>query len=1173
MEFLTAAISRLREFHSLKNAVQGGALPAAVTGVTGIHKANIIYSLCSLLGRRAFVVAGDEPEASRLCSDLCEMGMPALFYPMRDFTLRDTEGSSHEYEHQRLKALTALQNGTCGALVCCIDAALQYTMPPDELKRRTVTVRPGMNFPMERLIRVLSSCGYEPAAEIEGAGQYSHRGGILDFFPTGQPNPVRAEFFGDEIDTLSYFDPVTQRRTESISSVTVSPAQESLISSPGSLAKKIRRLSTELRGKAASTARSVLGREAEKLENGLAIGCADKYLPLLYGGKTATAFDYLEKDGTLLFVSEPVRQREKMRSALWQWGEDLKDYLSSGTLCHTLDSYSRDWAYAVSQYEKNGAVYLDTFAHGGYETPVRTMLNVTAHQLSVWGGSIDLLAEDLKNMLENKWSCAVLAGNDRSARNVASDLTVRGIDAAYEADPRKIERGEVVVTGGSLSAGFEYPGAYFGLITRGRIAAPRRRKTARRRGQALTDISDLKPGDYVVHATHGIGIFEGVHKIDLHGIAKDYIKVQYARGDILYVPVTQLDMISKYIGPREDSSVRLNRLGGGDWQKAKSRVRKAVRDIAKYLIQLYAERMQAKGHAFPPDTDWQHDFESHFEFDETEDQLRCIAEIKADMEKPIPMDRLLCGDVGFGKTEVALRAAFKCVTDSKQCAMLVPTTILAWQHYQTITRRMEGFPIRVELLSRFRTSKEQEKILQKLKHGEIDMVVGTHRLLSEDVEFRDLGLIIVDEEQRFGVAQKEKLKKKYQNVDVLTLSATPIPRTLNMALSGIRDMSVIEEAPRDRHPVQTYVLEHDETILAEAIRRELRRGGQVYYLHNDVASIERVSERIRQLVPEAKVGVGHGKMSEQELSEVWRRLIEQEIDVLVCTTIIETGVDVPNVNTLIIDNADRMGLSQLHQIRGRVGRSSRRAYAYLTFRRNKVLSEIAQKRLTAIRQFTEFGSGFKIAMRDMEIRGAGNILGGEQHGHMQAVGYDMYLHLLADAVNRAKGEEVHEYGEECLVDVQVSAHIPETYIPDLSQRLDIYRRIADIHTKGDASDVIDELVDRFGDPPESVDGLIRVALLRNQASRLGVREIRQQNSTIFFYRDRFDMKGVASLISAMRGRVMLNAGTKPYVSVRLLPGQTPLAAMEDTLRLLSGEKEPEKPEKSQIHRQAPSKRV
>ncbi|HIY25720.1 MAG TPA: transcription-repair coupling factor, partial [Candidatus Acutalibacter pullistercoris] len=630
-------------------------------------------------------------------------------------------------------------------------------------------------------------------------------------------------------------------------------------------------------------------------------------------------------------------------------------------------------------------------------------------------------------------------------------------------------------------------------------------------------------------------------------VTKDYIKVRYQKNDTLYVPVTQLDMVSKYIGPREDAAVKLSRLGGTEWQKQKTRVRAAVKDIAKELIQLYAQRMQTKGFPFPPDGEWQRDFESRFEFDETEDQLRCIQEIKDDMEAQAPMDRLLCGDVGFGKTEVALRAAFKCVAAGKQCAILVPTTILAWQHYQTILKRMEGFPVDVELLSRFRTSKQQDQILRKVKRGSIDIVVGTHRLVSKDVKFHDLGLVIIDEEQRFGVAQKEKLKQMCQTADVLTLSATPIPRTLNMALSGIRDMSVIEEAPHDRHPVQTYVLEYDAGIIADAIRRELRRGGQVYYLHNDVASISRTAARLQQLVPEARFGIGHGKMNEEELSEVWRQLLDQEIDVLVCTTIIETGVDVPTANTLIIENADRMGLSQLHQLRGRVGRSSRRAYAYLTYARNKALTEIAQKRLSAIREFTEFGSGFKIAMRDLEIRGAGNVLGGEQHGHMETVGYDMYVRLLSEAVSLMKGEEPERpVDQECLVDVQVQAHIPESYIDSLSLRLDVYRRIAEITTQEEAMDVTDELIDRFGDPPASVKGLIDVALLRGTAARLGVTEVKQQGDSLLLFQQKFDMREVSKLVQALQGRVLLSAGSKPYLSVKLA-GRDPLSGLSEVL--------------------------
>nr|WP_319489462.1 transcription-repair coupling factor [uncultured Caproiciproducens sp.] len=1146
MKFLTNAISSLKEFQDLEAAVKTAALPVAVTGLSGIHKANIIYSLCVKLKRRAFVVAGDENEAQRLCDDLSAMGMTPLFYPVRDFNFRDTAGSSHEYEHQRLQVLEQTLGGGCDAVVCCMDAALQYTIPPQELQNRTVTLKAGQPVSMQQVLNALAACGYERAVQVDGTGQFSQRGGILDIFTPDAPNPARVEFWGDEIDTISLFDLETQRRTETVEQLVVAPAVEALIENPQLLAERIMKHASTLRGKAAPAAKTVLTEQSEKLQNGVHIGCADKYISMLYS-TTATLFDYMEPE-TLLFVSEPVKSKERMRSTLWQWGEDVKDLLAEGTLCRGLDTFSGDWPYALDLFERRGAVYLDTFVRGSYETPVRTLINLTARQLSVWGGSTQLLSEDVQNMMATKWACVVLAGSERSALTTAADLQAAGLPAGYVENPETIQRGTVVVTTGALSAGLEYPGAFFGLITHGRLISTPSKKTKRsKNSQEIYSLAELTPGDYVVHASHGIGVFEGIHKLDMHGIVKDYIKVRYAKNDTLYVPVTQLDMVSKYIGPREDTNVKLHRLGGVEWQKAKARVRAAVKDMAKELMKLYAERMQAQGHAFPQDNEWQHDFEAHFEYDETEGQLRCIDEIKSDMEQEAPMDRLLCGDVGFGKTEVALRAAFKCITDSKQCAMLVPTTILAWQHYQTITKRMEGFPIKIELLSRFRTPKQQDEILRRLKRGEIDMVVGTHRLVSKDVKFRDLGLVVIDEEQRFGVAQKEKLKALCKNVDILTLSATPIPRTLNMALSGIRDMSLIEEAPHDRHPVQTYVLEHDSGLIAEAIRRELRRGGQVYYLHNDVASIERTASRLQAQVPEARIGFGHGKMSEQELSEVWRRLIEHEIDVLVCTTIIETGVDVPNANTLIIENADRMGLSQLHQIRGRVGRSSRRAYAYLTFTPNKVLTEIAQKRLSAIREFTEFGSGFKIAMRDLEIRGAGNILGGEQHGHMEAVGYDMYLHLLAEAISREKGETPPEYDQECLVDMQIQAHIPESYIGNLSQRLEIYRRIADIRTRDDALDVTDELIDRFGEPPESVNGLIEVALLRNLASQLGIYEIKQQNDVLLLYKTKIDMKQVGSLISSMRSRVMLNAGAKPYISVKIMPGATPLDTLTEIL--------------------------
>ena len=1155
MNFLKAGMHKLPEYMQLRQAVESNALPAVATGLSGIHKATIINALVQDTNKTALLLAADEAEAQRICQDLTSMGLRSFIYPTRDFTFRNVESASREYEHQRIQVLSRILKHDCDVVVACMDAALQYTIPPNELEGRMIELKKGQTVSLEQVVQSLVRCGYVRAEQIDGTGQFAVRGGILDFFTPDAPYPVRIEFWGDEIDTIGLFDLESQRRTETVDAIMLAPSVEVLVDNPSELADKIEKHASSLRGKTAPKAKEILQMECDQLRNGRHFHCADKYITMLYD-RTATLLDYFSLNDTLVFVSEFHKGKERIRTTQWQWAEDVKEYLEEGVLCRGLDTYSGDWIYIQSQLEKRSTVCLEAFVRGTYEVPVRTLLNITARQLSVWGGSIALLEEDLQAMQSSGLTCIVLGGTEKTASNIATDLKEKGLSVVYMPDMSEIPDKGVIITTGTLSAGMEFPAAGFGIITHGRHtgkAAAKKRKN--KHAQELYSLSELTVGDYIVHASRGIGVFEGIHKINMKGVVKDYITVRYAKKDTLYVPVTQLDLVSKYIGPREDATVKLSKLGGQDWQKTKARVRSAVKDMAKELIRLYAQRMQAKGHAFSPDTEWQRDFEAHFEFEETEDQLRCIKEIKHDMELSSPMDRLLCGDVGFGKTEVALRAAFKCVSDSCQCALLVPTTILAWQHYQNISKRMEGFPVRIELLSRFRTPKQQEDILERLKRGEIDMVVGTHRLVSKDVQFHNLGLLIVDEEQRFGVAQKERLKDSYKNVDVLTLSATPIPRTLNMALSGIRDMSVIEEAPHDRHPVQTYVLEHDQGIICDAIRRELRRGGQAYYLHNNVESIERVAASLQNQIPEAKVGFAHGKMTESELSEIWRKLLEQEIDVLVCTTIIETGVDVPNVNTLIIENADCMGLSQLHQIRGRVGRSSRRAYAYFTFTRNKILTEVAQKRLSAIREFTEFGSGFKIAMRDLEIRGAGNILGGEQHGHMETVGYDLYLKLLGEAVKMEKGElPSAPVDNECLVDMQVQAHIPERYIENLSQRLDIYRRIAGIKNQDDALDVLDELTDRFGKPPVSVQGLIDIALLRNMASQIGIFEVKQRDDYIMLYREPMNMEFLEPLIKILKGRVKLSAGNKPYVSVKVTGKETPLQTLKQVLEILISDK-------------------
>ena len=1140
MRFLDDILNRTEEYRTIEAAVKRGSTPVMATGLSTIHKAHFIYSMCRRLNRSALVIAADEGEASKLCADLSEMGLRVKYYPSRDFTFREVTGVSGEFVHKRIDALYAHMNGQCDAVIACADGALQYTVPPDALRANNVNIRQGEEISIERLISVLSACGYVRAGQVEGSGQFSVRGGIVDLFMPSAEVPYRIEFWGDEIDTISEFDVETQRRTQQTDGFIITPSSELLFDSPSALADKIEKKAGTLRDKNSGKAKEIMFREAEALRQDGRLPSLDKYYSLIYD-TPATLYDYFN-DKELVFVSEQPVLKDRVRVILQQWTEDLRDYKKEGVLCKGLDTFMGEWQDHLSAISEKDTVFIDNFTRGSCELPLRELVNFTAKQLSLWSGSVSLLCEDLDLIAGTDKTCVVMAGTKKNTENLYNDLNEKGYDVKMLADNVQLGEKGIYVSEGSLSASFEYPAAKFCLIAHSRVSDIRRdtKKKKKKKGNIFS-LTDLSVGDYVVHTTQGIGIFQGVQKKEIHHVVKDYIIIKYAGGDSLFVPVNQLDMISKYIGPKEDSGVRLSRLGGNDWQRSKNRVRKAVKDIAEKMIRMYSERMKAPGYAFSGDTEWQHDFEAKFEYDETEDQMRCITEIKEDMERPVPMDRLLCGDVGFGKTEVALRAAFKCVTDGKQCAFLVPTTILAWQHYQTVLRRFEGYPIHIELLSRFRKPSEKAAILKKLERGDIDMVIGTHSLIRKDIRFRDIGLVIIDEEQRFGVEQKENFKELYKNVDILTLSATPIPRTLNMAMSGIRDMSTLEEAPQDRHPVQSYVLEYDEAVINEAIRRELRRGGQVFYLYNRVDGIEDKAASIAKAIPEAKVAFGHGQMSESELSEVWRQMLEQEINVLVSTTIIETGVDIPNANTLIIENADRMGLSQLHQLRGRVGRSARRAYAYFTFAKNKNLSEISQKRLSAIREFTEFGSGFKIALRDLEIRGAGDMLGASQHGHLTDVGYDMYMKLLNEAVNEIKGEKHDDIEKDCYVDIQVDAHIPEEYISNLTHRLEMYRRIADIRTNDDAGDVIDEMIDRFGDMPVQVEALINVALVRSKAISLGVNAIRQRDRKVFLYFKEIRCEGAADIMEhllKLKRRANLDVGKIPNISVEMEPNES-----------------------------------
>ena len=1134
------------EFMSLANTVLKNRLPAGVTGLSHIHKAHIIASMCMCLRRRAIVIVPDEAQATRLIRDMEGFGIKAVLFPARDFSFRTLETVSREYEYARLKTLDKMLSGDFDAAVLSAEAATQLTVPPARLMNSSFSVACGEDYDIEELSLSLINCGYTRSEQVDGQGQFAIRGGILDFYPPDANQPCRVEFWGDTVDSISIFDPETQRRTEHIEEIRVTPSRE-ILCSDEMLSALIQKLISEKKPKGAAL--KSLSDDLDRLGGGMRLSSADKYMPLIYPD-AASIFDYAR--GCMLFVCESFSVKDKLEAGSRLMNETLKGLFQDGVLCKGLDRYCLRPQDIVSIYEDMGAVYLDNLPRGSFDTGVKELITFSAKQISPWNGSLAAIVDDL-NALRTKQgsSCAVLAGTDKAAKTLAEDLESEGIPALFcPVPPAEFPQKTVCVLPGGLSAGFEYPGTKFTLLTyRSRTVTKNRVASTKRGKNAFNNLDELHRGEYVVHSTHGIGIFEGITTLEASGTTKDYIKIRYDKGDNLYVPVTQLDQVSKYIGPKsDDKPLKLSKLGGKDWQKTRSRVKSAVKDMAKELIDLYSKRLKVQGHAFSQDIDMQSDFERRFEFVETDDQLRCIHEIKRDMEKPYPMDRLLCGDVGFGKTEVALRAAFKCIADGKQCAILVPTTILALQHYQTILKRFEGFPVEAGMLSRFCTKKEIEKTLNGLRRGSVDIVVGTHRLISKDVQFRDLGLIIVDEEQRFGVAQKEKLKTMFPAVDVLTLTATPIPRTLNMAMTGIRDMSVLEEAPQDRLPVQTYVIEHDMGVLVQAMEQELRRGGQVYYLFNRVEDIEKKAAEIKALLPDAAVGIGHGKMTEDELSEVWRRLLEGEIDILVCTTIIETGVDVPNVNTLIIENADRMGLAQLHQIRGRVGRSSRRASAYFTFTRGKQLSEIATRRLDSIREFTEFGSGFHIAMRDLELRGAGSVLGANQHGHMESVGYEMYIKLLEQAISEEKGEKTEAPEKDCVIDLPIDAHIPDEYIESVPQRLQIYRRIADIKTNEDASDVIDELCDRFGDPPESVEGLIKIALLRGKAARHDIYEITMQSDRVIFRINVLDMEKIALASAHFKGRFVVSAGGgKPHIAVRLLKGESRLGLVERVL--------------------------
>lgn len=1168
MDFLTGSIRFDSEYNQLEATVKKEfsvrtPYPIAVSGLCdGACDALYVSLIKDTSEQRkygmtpAVIFCSEEKECLRLQKMFERAGIKAAFYLSRDLNFYNIT-ASHEYEYERLKVLFGIQNGDFDVVITTPDAALSYTIPPKKLSENLIKADSKTICSPQELSRRLTLLGYVNVDMVDGAGQYAVRGGIVDIFaPCGyyvnsegerikSDLPVRIEFFGDEIDRMGLFSTDTQRMTEHIECFEIPPAREILTDSV-SLGKIRDAISANVKSCKNADALAEMAGEISAVdaisESGGSLKFIDKYITLVYPERCCL-FDYFT-DRTLVSIKGTNALKDRIKGFEWHNDRMTEELLEAGTILPKYADHSKPVVQLELFCDRNVTLHTDSIIQGLAGKKTGGLFHFRTKQTVSYDGKTELLSEDIKQYVKNGFYVAVLCENETFARNLCGIFAQDGITSTIGSDDKSDERfegGRVVIFFGKQLKGYELTSARVAVLStesdskNGGINSVSRslRKRKKRSGtQTILSYNDLEIGDYVVHEAYGIGRYMGIENLITDGIARDYITIQYAGSDKLFLPVEKLDSVSKYIGAHaDDGMIKLSKFGGAEWGKAKAKAKAAVKDMAKDLIALYAKRMRTNGYAFPADDDFQRDFEAAFEYDETEAQNEAITDIKSDMMQSMPMDRLLCGDVGFGKTEVAFRAAYKAILGGKQVAMLVPTTILALQHYQTAMSRFRAFGVNVDMLSRFRTAKQQAQTKRKLKRGEVDILIGTHRIISNDIEFKDLGLLIVDEEQRFGVAQKEKLKKLAGNIDVLSLSATPIPRTLNMAMGGLRDISVLDEAPTDRIPVQTYVLEDDDLIIFEAIRRELRRGGQVFYMHNFVESIYAVAAKLSKAFPEAKITVAHGKMEREELEEIWNSMLCGEIDILVSTTIIETGIDIPNANTLIVDNAHRLGLSQLHQIRGRVGRSSRRAYAYFTYPRDMALTEIAQKRLEAIREYAEFGAGFRIAMRDMELRGAGNLLGSQQHGHLDAVGYDLYIKLLNEAVLEEKGE-IAEKKPECTVSVNFNAYIPEKYVSSSSQRMGLYKRIAMTENEYDRIDISDELIDRYGDLPKPVENLLMIALIRANAIKCGISSINQEGKEFRIFPEHIDIEIWSEIEEEIAGKLKIILSSRPYLSLR-----------------------------------------
>ena len=1113
-------------------------------------------------GSPALVVCPEEKDCNRLSGVLTRCGLRTAFYMTRDLTFYNIT-ASHEYEHERLRVLYGLLCGDYDVVLTTPDATLGYTIPPKHLSAAALHISDTSVIAPQAFAERLTQAGYVRVDLVDSPGQFALRGGIVDVYPPygaftdadgGAKNgtyALRVEFFGDDIDRMGLFDPDTQRMSETVSEASFPPARE-LLPDGATLEKLKKVLTAQFKDTHDERVLEELVKERAAVEGALSgsreLHFLDKYITLVYPER-ASITDYFDSR-TLVCIRGTLAVTDRIKASQWHLEQTVTELIEGGTIAPKYTDYSKSATAFELFCDANVTVHADSIAHALGERRLGGLFGFRTRHTVTYVENEELFLEDLNNYATGGYRALVLTENEVMARATEEMLREKGFVVVPEAEtPEQMERGTVSVLYKNALAGFELTVPRFAILALGADARVGSlslsgksaiRKKKKKNSKSILSYAELEVGDYVVHETYGIGRYTGIETLTCEGVTRDYIGIQYAGTDKLFISVEKMEKVSKYIGAHSDDGlVKLSKMGGESWKKSKARAKSAVKDMAKDLIRLYAERLRRPGHAFPADDNYQKAFEEAFPYDETESQLSAAEEIKHDMMQAAPMDRLLCGDVGYGKTEVALRAAYKAVLGGKQVALLVPTTLLALQHYQTIVSRMRAFAVNVDMISRFRTAKQQSTTIRRLARGDVDIIVGTHRLLSKDIKFHDLGLVIIDEEQRFGVAQKEKLKQLCDGVDVLSLSATPIPRTLNMAMGGIRDISILDDAPGDRLPVQTYVLEQDDLIVEEAVRRELRRGGQVFYLYNNVENINTVAARLSAAIPEARITVAHGKMEKEELEKIWEEMLTGTIDILVCTTIIETGVDIPNANTLIVENAHRLGLSQLHQIRGRIGRSSRRAYAYFTYPPFKSIPEIAQKRLEAIREYAEFGAGFKIALRDMEIRGAGNILGAQQHGHLDAIGYDLYIKLLNRAVLEEKGE-CEEEAVECTVNLQFDAYLPEKYVPYPAQRMALYKKIALIASEEDLSDVTDELVDRFGEPPIATQNLLRIALIHNAAVACGMTSIRQDSAGIHITPKKMDFDVWSELASVYPARLRMVMAGEAHICLRLQKEDDPL---------------------------------